>query len=857
MPPLPQNNGVQAPTNGNVLSILTPPQNNPLANMPVPPPVTPQPNLSVATPQNASIAPTPPPATQPSVAQPTTTQPPASAPTLADGTQLDPSVVAVMKAIASVETGGTMNYSAVGDNGASMGAFQWNNGGTPVAQGQTPVNWQNAAAKFLGDPNAPMTPANQNYVAYHQILAYKNQGLTPNSIDALWNGAKPDPNNPGQFIHISSQRAQQFTTALQNVVSGQPIIPTPQTPSPSIQGFLGNVIGSGASFLGNVGSALLHPINTIQNLASVPVGALQELGGESTPQTAIFDAVKNNFAQRYGSPQDIAHTLYTDPVGVLADLSAVAGGAGLVAGTAGKLADVAKLGDLATAGDAAARAGVDFTVGADGVAIPSVSATEGTGVAGAAQQVSQTLNKISHITNPLAPVVNGSVALASKGEGFVAKLADQFLGINANDVRTIQTYPDSFTEEEMAKVSRAGLAQEVAGAYKERLASLSDTSAEYNPIRQDTTPINVSPTFLEDQFRKTAKVNIVDGQISANADSIARSPAEISKLQQTYDFWKPTFQSGEMTPNQFMNFRQDVGSNLARFEGSPIKNQTLANIGKQIYHDANEEYRPQIPNLEKIDASYSAQRTELQNIGKGLFDRNGELTSQAINRIANAAGKGKDADLARLEQLFPGITGRIQILRTVENLQSVLGPKVGTYGRSIFGAVRLGSYALGIATGNTRVLAGALAIEAIQDPTIAVKLITAISKVKPEVVRPVLADLTRYVVMGSSSLNTSTQQPTATQQSPASGQFQVGQVPSSSDSQGVNILPSGQQSSLAPGVSPNTQEASIPSVPSPQTSTVPPELQALAVQKGMSAQYVQQALDAGYSPQEIANYLND
>lgn len=747
-----------------------------------------------------------------------------------------------MKAIATVEGGGTVNYNAVGDNGASMGAFQWNNGGTPVAPGQTPKNWQNAAQQYLGNANAPMTPANQNYVAYQQILAYKNQGLSPTSVAALWNGAKPDPNNPGQYVNINPEYAQKFQAALAGQNTSTTSAPAPT--NYSVGGFLGNVIGSGASFLGNVGSAILHPIQTVENLGSIPVGALQELGGETTPETQVFDQVKDTYAQRYGGLSNIANTIYTDPIGFLADLSTVAGGVAGVAGIAGKAADLAGIAstaaDVGEAGETANLVG-----GAGEIGLPSVgSAAEPTAIVptvlgSGIQSVQQTLSKVSQLTNPLAPVVAGAGVLAGKIAPLATEAAAQVLGISSTDIDTIMEHPDAFTPKQMATVSRAGLGQEVEGAFDARMSALDEAGAAYAPIRADETPIVVSPTFLDDAFRNSAEVNVKDGQITPTADSLVRDPKDIRAMQQTYNFWKPYFQNGELTPNQFLNFRQDLNTNMARFERDVTPSPALSAIGKKIYTAANTEYRPQVAGLEAADDAFSSQKNELTLLKKGLVDKDGKLLDTAINKIANAANKGNDKTLARLEEVLPGITKRIQVLRTIEHLQDLGGPKVGTYTRSIVQAGRLGGLLYGAATGDVRVLGGALAMDAISNPKFAVPLIRAVAKIRPEAAQAAIASMTRYVVMGASTLNAATTPPSP-QQTPAQGQppQQTDQVPSASPT--------------------NAAPQDMPSTNPQQLDTLPQDTTAL-LQAAQAAGYnpagVQSALSAGYTPQEIEQYL--
>lgn len=91
------------------------------------------------------------------------------------GNSLDPQVVALLRAIRQQESGG--NYNAKSKDGG-RGAFQFT--GT----------WNSWAGRFLGDPNAQMTRANQNKVAYMKILELKNKGYNPGQIAAAWNAGE-------------------------------------------------------------------------------------------------------------------------------------------------------------------------------------------------------------------------------------------------------------------------------------------------------------------------------------------------------------------------------------------------------------------------------------------------------------------------------------------------------------------------------------------------------------------------------------------------------------------------------------------------------------------------------------------
>ena len=90
----------------------------------------------------------------------------------------DKQALALTHAIALAETGGSgkPDYNAVGDNGTSFGAYQWNG----------PGKFADAAKSFGLDPN-DTSPENQDKVAYAEIKAMKDSGLQPAQIAAKWN----------------------------------------------------------------------------------------------------------------------------------------------------------------------------------------------------------------------------------------------------------------------------------------------------------------------------------------------------------------------------------------------------------------------------------------------------------------------------------------------------------------------------------------------------------------------------------------------------------------------------------------------------------------------------------------------
>lgn len=93
------------------------------------------------------------------------------------GSDTNAGAAKVAAAIRQVESGG--NYNARGASG-EIGAYQF-----------MPSSWRSWAGQYLGNPNAPMTPQNQDAVAQARIQDLLNQGYNPYQVALIWNGGTP------------------------------------------------------------------------------------------------------------------------------------------------------------------------------------------------------------------------------------------------------------------------------------------------------------------------------------------------------------------------------------------------------------------------------------------------------------------------------------------------------------------------------------------------------------------------------------------------------------------------------------------------------------------------------------------
>jgi hypothetical protein len=136
-----------------------------------------------------------------------------------------------------------------------------------------------------------------------------------------------------------------FLEAVRNVYAPQRFITTKVLP---------NIIPSTARGLRDIGTAIVHPAETLKAMGSIAAGGVAKgLGVE--PETIYgrpgdiekFETAGQFFKNRYGSLDAIKKTVEEDPFGVLMDVSGVASGVGTglrVAGTAGKVSRLGEAG---------------------------------------------------------------------------------------------------------------------------------------------------------------------------------------------------------------------------------------------------------------------------------------------------------------------------------------------------------------------------------------------------------------------------------------------------------------------------------------------------------------------------------
>lgn len=215
---------------------------------------------------------------------------------------MDSAIVNLTKAIALTESGqnGVPNYNAVGDNGTSKGAYQWQ-----------PGNFEKAATSAGLDPN-DFSPANQNKVAYAQVKSYHDQGLNPAQIAAAWNAGegaaksgawqtnvgtttingKPIHYDTPAYVQKVNDEYKKLAGAtgdgsgynpapFSNPDSASPFnldlsgnTPAPATPDTSLGGELHGRLEDASQALGNAASGQINPVSGILQTVGAGAGAI-------------------------------------------------------------------------------------------------------------------------------------------------------------------------------------------------------------------------------------------------------------------------------------------------------------------------------------------------------------------------------------------------------------------------------------------------------------------------------------------------------------------------------------------------------------------------------------------------------
>ena len=372
-----------------------------------------------------------------------------------DGSRLNPTAVLLAKSIRKVES--NHDYNAVGDNGESHGAYQFNKD-----------NFNTWAQQYGLDPN-DMSPVNQDKVAYTRINDLLGKGLRPSEVAAMWNGARATSTgykaiNPQYVEKVKSAYTDYYNEHQNNFVTPPQVSETPvpqstQEQKPQEPGFIQNLTS------GNIGGALHNAFDfafpvvddLINDIKGKPdKSALQQLG--DLGMSALWFLPFGSIAKGAG--------LGLKAVG-LGTKAAEAGGAiaaGLGAGYAGDVASKLASGETKP----------------EEIATPGLGTAIGGGLAGVGLGVSKIYNHFlgeQNVVNKVAQVYDDAAGATKSGVKGMSKTAARKLEPNSEFLANAGIAPET-QEINGRRVFTTGEDSQSMATLQKRASALTDLADE-------------------------------------------------------------------------------------------------------------------------------------------------------------------------------------------------------------------------------------------------------------------------------------------------------------------------------------------------------------------------------------------
>lgn len=360
-----------------------------------------------------------------------------------------------------------------------------------------------------------------------------------------------------------------------------------------------NIPGSAAKLLGNVGTAVMHPKDTLKAIGSIPVGIAEKMGvpvpkpgpGE-TDAAQNLDAMWDSLKQRYGSPAKFAETLRTDPVGVASDVSALVGGvSGLAKGTAtaADLANVPRMANAATKVAKTATTVSDYTNPMNAITKPAGYVTKAVGkglirsalpgLGGRAERYGATpataaLEQTTGIT-PKAVQSSASERLAELGDDLTAKAR----AADASGVNLDLTGARDAANKGIAETQRGnGLVDDLTPMRTQLNTPRPGFGGATEYPQGANTPIT---------YNTPPPSPIIGAPPPAPTVIPGPSPYPVISARQT--------------PTDFLPIKRQFGDDFTKFDAAvPLKN-SARSLGNKVYRELSSEFNAKVPGAAPIN----------------------------------------------------------------------------------------------------------------------------------------------------------------------------------------------------------------------------------------------------------------
>lgn len=312
------------------------------------------------------------------------------------------------------------------------------------------------------------------------------------------------------------------------------------------------------------------------------------------------------------------------------------------------------------------------------------AASNAVGLGATKQAVSGTLRGAKTAAQTTAEAVESGAKAAVKpvkeltGGKTGEYAAAQIFALNPETVRQVLKNPDVFTPSEMAKIDRESIFNKVKTAIDSRLENLSETGKAYEGLRSSKEKVVFPENFGNKVLSKFGIGVDENGKLSISAESLPLGQGDITALE---NFIK-LYGKGELSVNGLLNARKAL-DNLSAWGAD--KTSGGKTIARALRSELDAFAKKSVKGLAELDAKYAPERQLLGKVKSAIYNADGTLKDNAVQKIANLTGKGKELAIERMEKIVPGIREDLNILKAIEDVQAAGGQKVGTYMRAIGG----------------------------------------------------------------------------------------------------------------------------------------------------------------------------
>jgi hypothetical protein len=362
-----------------------------------------------------------------------------------------------------------------------------------------------------------------------------------------------------------------------------------------------NLPKSVGNVIGGVAEAVAHPIDTLQNVGNLAVGAYSKalpesvskfLKEKSSPQaqTNIAEAEKvaaalgQEYAKKYGTMEGFKEAVATDPAGVMADVSTVLTGGGAAASKVPALAKTGQV--LSKAGsytdplaNALRATGKAYDIGASG-AKKLVGMTSGVG------------------EDALSQAYKAGQSGGQRGATFLENMRG---------------------ESEMTDVLEAAKAnlQEM-GRQKQR-----DYRANMASVKSDKSVLDF--TGIDKSLVDAEKYSSYKGQTLNQAAADA-----LGEIKATVDKWKTLDPAEFHTPEGMDALKQAIWDSMEKIPDNSKRAQTAA---KEVYNSVKSEISKQAPEYSKAMKEYTDASDQIKEIERALSLGNKAAADTSMRKL--------------------------------------------------------------------------------------------------------------------------------------------------------------------------------------------------------------------------------